>query len=164
MLCFGLLAASLPTIRPFDVGSSVQTAAAAAHSLDVLCFPPSGLWSASQFAESLRSPRTAAVGAWTDDEALVGMCFTELVLDECTLTNLAVHPTLRRRGLAEALLREAMVLARTAGATRIMLEMRESNEAARTLYAKCGFVCVGRRRRYYKRPDEDALLLDAPLN
>jgi len=50
----------------------------------------------------MRSPRTAALGAWTvgdsGDEALVGMCFTSTVLDEASLTSLAVGAGLREHG------------------------------------------------------------------
>ena len=49
-------------------------------------------------------------------------------------------------------------LATAPGAISVMLEVRESNEAARALYGNSGFAEVGRRPKYYAMPEEDALL------
>ena len=39
----------------------------------------------------------------------------------------------------------------------IMLEVRDSNEAAIKLYEKCGFEEINRRKKYYG--DEDAIIM-----
>ena len=157
----------LSGLRAFpSAGATVAAHAAAARALDRVCYPKDGMWSAAQFEEEIRSPRTAALGAWTvgdsGDEALVGMCFTSTVLDEASLTSLAVHPRLRRRGIGEALVCESMARAQAAGAARFLLEVRLGNEAALRLYGRCGLTVAGRRPRYY-RDGEDALLLSASL-
>ena len=162
---YAAIAGAHVAIRLFEVTSAQ---AAAAHALDAACFPPNGLWSEAQLSEELQNPRCTAIGAWIScgsdsghAEFLAGMAFTDTVLDETALTTLAVHPEKRRQGLAEVLLREAMALATTAGSTRFTLEVRESNKAALALYAKCGLACVGRRKRYYRHPNEDALIYDS---
>lgn len=75
------------------------------------------------------------------------------------IANLAVTPDARGRGIGASLLDAAIVEARRAGARVIYLEVRDSNLRARGLYESRGFVEVGRRRRYYRRPVEDAVIL-----
>jgi ribosomal-protein-alanine N-acetyltransferase len=76
-------------------------------------------------------------------------------LDEMEILNIAVAPEFRRRGVARALL--AQVLRDRAG--RVFLEVRESNTAARTLYAGAGFRVVGVRQNYYREPPEAAIVM-----
>ncbi len=90
------------------------------------------------------------------------VCFW-VVFEELRLMTLAIDCSARRRGVGTELLRYALVCGRFEGASRALLEVRESNAAARALYASRGFQQVGRRRRYYRRPVEDALVLRAPL-
>ena len=90
------------------------------------------------------------------------MAFTSTVLDETSLTTLAVHPSARRRGLAEALLRECQARATDSGSAHFFLEVRASNAPAIALYRKCGLARVGRRKRYYA-DNEDALLFSGSL-
>lgn len=75
------------------------------------------------------------------------------------LANIAVREDLRGRGLGSVLLDDALRQAARHGVSRLYLEVRESNEAARAMYAARGFDTVGRRRGYYERPREDALVL-----
>lgn len=92
-------------------------------------------------------------------ERLAGMIVTWLVVDEAHIGTIAVHPNLRRRGIAEALLRHALQDAARLGAVKVYLEVRRSNLAAQALYLKFGFKIVGVRPRYYKDNNEDALLM-----
>lgn len=82
-----------------------------------------------------------------------------IAADEMHLLNLAVQPQQRRRGIARALLSEALNQARTLGAQVAWLEVRPSNAAARALYASFGFKEEGRRPGYYDDTQEDAILL-----
>lgn len=79
--------------------------------------------------------------------------------DEAELLNLAVAGGSRRRGIGSALLRHVLDSAVEQGVRTVYLEVRASNEAARSLYESHGFAEVGRRRGYYQRPVEDALIL-----
>jgi ribosomal-protein-alanine N-acetyltransferase len=65
----------------------------------------------------------------------------------------------RNRGVGIKIIRELLLRAQSAGATSVLLEVRESNLAARRLYEKLGFSQQGRRSNYYHQPEEDALLL-----
>ena len=75
------------------------------------------------------------------------------------IANIAVDESARGRGVGSALLDAALDEARGHGTEEVFLEVRSSNVRARELYASRGFVEVGRRRRYYRRPVEDAIIL-----
>ena len=79
--------------------------------------------------------------------------------DEAEIANVAVAPGLRGRGVGARLLDAALAEVSRRGAEAVYLEVRESNTAARRLYASRGFEAVGRRKNYYRRPQEDALVL-----
>ncbi|NCB50930.1 MAG: ribosomal-protein-alanine N-acetyltransferase [Clostridia bacterium] len=81
------------------------------------------------------------------------------VLDEGYITNVASSPEFRRRGVASALITEMISRAKKLELAFLTLEVRESNSAARMLYSKYGFTVEGRRKRYYEKPVEDAVLM-----
>jgi ribosomal-protein-alanine N-acetyltransferase len=91
-------------------------------------------------------------------EAL-GYVVAWFVMNEGEIANLAVAPEARRRHVGALLLDAAIQAARTRGVEAMFLEVRASNVAARTLYASRGFAEIARRKRYYRRPVEDALVL-----
>jgi len=78
---------------------------------------------------------------------------------EWEIENLVVAGSARRHGLGSRLLGEFMHHARGRNARALFLEVRESNMAARALYARWAFREAGRRKRYYQDPCEDALIL-----
>jgi [ribosomal protein S18]-alanine N-acetyltransferase len=75
------------------------------------------------------------------------------------IANLAVDPDARGRGIGSALLDAALDHAKQQGTEEVFLEVRSSNVMARQLYESRGFSEVGRRRRYYRQPVEDAVIL-----
>jgi ribosomal-protein-alanine N-acetyltransferase len=83
---------------------------------------------------------------------------------ECELENLVVAKQHRRRGLGSQLLQALIAIARQRNLERVLLEVRESNQAARSLYEKAGFEENGRRGAYYTQPQEDAILFSLTLN
>lgn len=91
--------------------------------------------------------------------AIIGFCSFWRVLDELHINNLAVTPEHRGRGAGTALLERVLAEGHALGARRATLEVRRSNEAARRLYERLGFVLAGVRRGYYTSPTEDALVL-----
>jgi len=91
---------------------------------------------------------------------LVALCLGK----EWEIENLVVASALRRQGCANLLLRELLSRAGNQGAGRVLLEVRESNQAARAFYARWGFQMIGRRRNYYRDPEEDAILLHFRCN
>ncbi|KZX59614.1 hypothetical protein A3709_15145 [Halioglobus sp. HI00S01] len=90
-----------------------------------------------------------------------GFLIYALVLDEASVDNVAVLPEAQGMGYGRLLLDTALQQMQALGAVRCMLEVRESNVAARGLYEKRGFQLDGRRRDYYKTAEgrEDALLM-----
>ena len=92
------------------------------------------------------------------------LIYTRLV-DEGSIDNLAVAAECRGRGLGSALLAAALRNMSAAGLRRCLLEVRESNLAARALYENNGFAIDGVRPRYYKTAQgfEDALLMSRRL-
>lgn len=93
------------------------------------------------------------------DGRVVGMLVLWMIIDEAHIATLAVHPDFRRQGIAKQLLVIALEKASEEGAQSALLEVRAGNEAAQTLYQKYGFEVVGRRERYYKDNNEDAVLM-----
>jgi [ribosomal protein S18]-alanine N-acetyltransferase len=79
--------------------------------------------------------------------------------DEGEILNLAVSESGRRRGLGRALVQQIIEVLSGRGVTKVYLEVRESNAPARALYTAFGFREVGRRKQYYRRPVEDAIVL-----
>ncbi|MDI1328021.1 MAG: GNAT family N-acetyltransferase [Brevundimonas sp.] len=95
-----------------------------------------------------------------------GFILMRTVADEAEILTLAVRPGARRRGLGAELVACGAADAAARGAMRLFLEVSEDNAAARALYARAGFLEVGRRPRYYARADgsrRDALLLALDL-
>jgi len=82
-----------------------------------------------------------------------------LAENEGELVDIAVAPEHRQKGLGQLLLAALLAEAQNRGAEQIFLEVRESNKAARGLYEKNGFVPIGRRKKYYKNPVEDAVVM-----
>ena len=97
--------------------------------------------------------------ARTADGTTVGFCSFWKVMDELHINNLAVVPSHRRTGVATALLAHVLREGQALGAERATLEVRRSNEPARLLYERFGFVVAGIRRGYYTKPVEDSLVL-----
>ena len=92
-------------------------------------------------------------------ERMVGYGGAWMVIDEAHVTTLGVDPEFRGRKIGERLLAALLLEARRRDVRRASLEVRESNQAARALYEKYGFVPVARRRGYYSDNGEDAIVM-----
>lgn len=99
------------------------------------------------------------VSATETEESVAGFIVARLITDELHINNIAVHPDWRRLGVGVRLLNGALLWAREKDAKGALLEVRASNIAAQALYRRCGFEMTGRRRRYYRMPLEDALIM-----
>lgn len=141
--------------------------------LDRLCF--GGLWAIEGYRRELDSPSSDLLGLWTweteDCESgqnrsgtgapplLIGMGCLWAILEEAHIIMLAIHPQFQRQGLGQALLWALLKSACDRQLERSILEVRDSNLAAVSLYKKFGFKEAGRRKRYYQDTGEDALVM-----
>lgn len=144
------------TVRSMNEGDLLQVVAIEQHS-----FPLP--WTVEHFRDELSSSHAFPLSAVTADGIITGYLCPSLVLDEGEILDVAVHGDCRGLGIGRLLVTEALRLFRERGASRIFLEVRESNQAAITLYKALGFRESGRRARYYEN-GEDALLMDFIIN
>ena len=128
--------------------------------LEKLCFHDP--WSENSIASELGNRLSVWLVA-LDEEKVVGYVGSQTVIDETDMMNIAVHPDHRNRGVATELIMELTQQLKKRGSRGLMLEVRESNSAAISLYEKHGFVQVGCRRNYYRNPRENALILRKEL-
>ena len=129
---------------------------AAVAELERLCF--SAPWSENAIRSELTNPLSLWLVA-VENDRVVGYVGSQTVLDEADMMNVAVSPDARQKGVGNALV-TALADRLKANAVRCLtLEVRASNEPAKALYQKLGFIQVGRRPNYYRNPREDALIL-----
>ncbi|MFN2572006.1 MAG: ribosomal protein S18-alanine N-acetyltransferase [Gemmatimonadales bacterium] len=128
---------------------------AAIHMIEQEVF--SDPWSTQDFRDCISSDALLYVAE--ADDRIAGYVVAIDAADEGEILNLAVAPSGRRDGVGRALVEYILDALVERGARQIYLEVRESNAPARALYAAHGFTEVGRRRGYYRRPVEDAMVL-----
>ncbi len=138
-------------VRRLDVADSESV-----HKLIVSSF--SNPWSRETVESMLQSEKSALFGAFIGEE-LVGFASLEWILDEGSLTEIAVRSEYRRQGIAQKLMEELLKVAEDNNFSFVTLEVRESNQPAISLYRKFGFKEVGLRKNYYKNPMENAVLM-----
>ena len=125
--------------------------------LEQICF--SDPWSRRMLSEHLENECAATLVAQGEDGTVLGYAGLLYILDEGYITNVAVHPDYRRQGIAGELLSVFYRFAEGNNLAFLTLEVRESNAAARTLYAKHGYKEVGVRKNYYDHPKENAIIM-----
>ena len=120
-------------------------------------------WTRGNFGDSLAAGYECWVVECGGDMA--GYCVAMIAAGEAHLLNLSVAGPWQRRGIGREVLDFVLDTARRAGAERIFLEVRPSNDAARALYAAAGFTEIGARRSYYPAgaDREDAIVLQLEL-
>ena len=124
--------------------------------LEKLCF--SLPWTIEQLRSQLPDEHHIFLTA-LEGEHLLGYVGMMYVLDEGYISNVAVAPEARRKGIGDALIEELMRRAELLGLAFVTLEVRQSNAQAAALYEKHGFTAVGKRKNYYDLPREDAVLM-----
>ena len=118
-------------------------------------------WSEKSFREALAHPAVYFAAARDDGGEVLGYVVAWFVADEGQIANLAVNPDAWGAGIGRMLLDAALAEAGLREADNVYLEVRDSNDRARRLYQSRGFEEVGRRKSYYRRPEEDAIVLRA---
>ena len=125
--------------------------------LERVCFPDP--WSRNMLAEELGNALSAFLVALDGEGEVAGYAGLQVVLDEGTVTNIAVRPDCRRRGVAGRLLQVFLDFAQGNRLAFLTLEVRASNYDAIALYGSRGFRSAGRRKNYYEHPREDAIIM-----
>ena len=121
-------------------------------------------WTHEQLMAQLSDFMHIFLAAEDENGRAVGYAGLMYVLDEGYISNVAVSPDRRREGIADMLLTELYERAKAKKLSFLTLEVRESNIPAQSLYKKHGYTEVGRRKAYYSRPKEDAVLMTCFLS
>jgi [ribosomal protein S18]-alanine N-acetyltransferase len=115
--------------------------------------------SGNPFAHFLVAKQVPPLGEVGSISIIGHLCFW-VVFEEVRLMNLAVIESMRHKGIAKALVIQALAMGLAQAAKRAVLEVRSSNHAAHALYRSLGFRDVTTRPAYYTNPIEDALLME----
>ena len=119
-------------------------------------------WPASAFYREM-DVADALFEAAVENGEVLGYCILHESGDEGEIFKIAVRESSRRRGIADMLMSSAVEHAKKRGLTQIFLEVRESNAPAIALYEKSGFAALGKRKKYYIAPVEDAVVMSKQL-
>ena len=130
------------------------------HAIEKQSFPDP--WTPQQLSAYLTAPGRVLLVAVEDDEVLGYLCL-DYVLDEGSVSNIAVAPRHRGRGVGKKLLHAAETAARDFNLAFLTLEVRQSNLAAIVLYERAGFEHIGIRKKYYVNPRENAVIMTKNL-
>ena len=124
--------------------------------METECF--SHPWSRESLESEIENQTSHFLVAIENNE-VVGYIGMSIVIDEGYIFNVAVKENSRNKGVATALINELVTYGKKNNFSFITLEVRESNEPARSLYSKFGFIKVGERKDYYTDPKENAILM-----
>ena len=113
-------------------------------------------WSEAEYHRLLAEAGRAVL--LIEEDAVQGFIVGRDLGPEWEIENIVIAGSEQRHGLGSRLVEELLSLARRRGAQAVFLEVRESNRAARALYSRMGFTESGRRKSYYRNPEEDALV------
>jgi ribosomal-protein-alanine N-acetyltransferase len=116
--------------------------------------PEAAQWTAGQIERALQHDLVLVAAGPTHT---AGFVVARRLGPEWEIDNLAVEPESRRKRIARELLIELLSLAQVQNVEAIFLEVRASNQGARTFYESLGFRECGRRKDYYRCPKEDAV-------
>jgi ribosomal-protein-alanine acetyltransferase len=112
-------------------------------------------WSTEQYEKLLQN---GIVLVAEQAGTLCGFISAQAAAGEWEIENVVIARDFLRQGVASGLVHKIIAGARNKNASTVLLEVRESNRAARSLYEKLNFLEVGRRTKYYREPQEDAVL------
>ena len=124
--------------------------------IERLCF--SEPWSEKALTDEIKKSSSFLL-VYLEKDSILGYVGLQTVLDEGYITNIAVLPTQRGKGIAMALLSRLIELGNEKALTFISLEVRESNSNAISLYKKFNFNKVGLRKNFYSKPSEDGIIM-----
>lgn len=127
--------------------------------IDLICFPEDERWSAASFESSIEAAYDIVLKAVDNNTGfIIGYACISYVLDQANLNKIAVDPLYRQKGAGSLILKASENYLPDI-VREYDLEVRESNSNAVKMYLRAGYEIIGRRRRFYRNPDEDALLM-----
>lgn len=115
-------------------------------------------WEVQSFRRELKENQFAYYLAAHYENKVIGYIGSWIFLNEAHITTLAVHPDFRKKGVGELILNNFLKDCLNKKVKGVILEVRESNSAARNLYKKFGFKEISKRTRYYEF-QEDAVVM-----
>lgn len=98
-----------------------------------------------------------------ENQKIEGFILSRVLYDEAEIFNICVGENYRGKGLSHKLLNYIEEILPEEGAQNVFLELRSKNEKASNLYGSHGFEVIGKRRNYYRKPDDDAILMSKKL-
>ncbi len=125
--------------------------------IEQMCF--SLPWTRQSFENELLGNKFAYYHVAQYNGASAGYSGLWKVLDEGHITNIAIHPDYRRRGIGSSLVKHMFDFCLVEKIRSLTLEVRESNIPARNMYKKLGFIEAGIRKAYYQDNNEDAIIM-----
>lgn len=131
-----------------------------AQQLEKLCF--SAPWTEQNFLDTLNNGHSIFLAAFSAGE-FAGYISADTVCGTAYINNIAVKPQFRRKGAARALINELERRAVESNCFEMTLEVRSKNLPALALYEKCGFETVGKRKNFYRHPDDDGIIMTKKL-
>ena len=140
-----------------DVQIYLQPSAKEMSEIDFLCF--TSPWNEKDYCEMQKQ---LAYNNWLleiQDFGTVGMLAFQSVPPELEILRLGVHPDWRKRGLAEFILEQLEILAKSDRIETLWLEVHRANKSAVSLYSKLAYEETGSRKNYFRNPLGDALFL-----
>ncbi len=116
-------------------------------------------WSSDALLEEINNPNAHFLVAKGVGGEILGYIGCHFVLDEASITNIAVFSKHRNKGVGKALLKALLKEAKNSEISKIYLEVRESNTPAINLYKAMDFKEISVRKNFYSKPTENALIL-----
>ncbi|BBA78656.1 ribosomal-protein-alanine acetyltransferase [cyanobacterium endosymbiont of Rhopalodia gibberula] len=125
--------------------------------LDRICL--GGLWTKRGYQRELDNPNSSLLVLSIEFGSIIGCSCFWAILEEAHIALLMIHPDYQGQGLGQLLLYRLLKKAANCNLERATLEVQVSNQSALAVYKKIGFQLVGRRKSYYQKTGEDALIL-----
>ena len=119
-------------------------------------------WSEKSVLETVQQKQSVCFAAEKAGH-LLGYLLAYHAADEAEIARIAVQKEARRQGAAGKLMQALEHYCEEHKMEKLLLDVRESNEAARSFYTKNGFVEDGIRQGFYVNPSEDAVLMSRQL-
>jgi ribosomal-protein-alanine N-acetyltransferase len=148
-------------MKPFVISLLDASHLEGVAELERLCFAEP--WSQQALALLLQDKNLGVV-AMDEQGTPIGYGGLLTVLDEGQITNIAVHPDHRKKGIGKAILEELINESRKRDIRELSLEVRQSNLPAKAMYQSHRFEIAGVRKGFYRHPTEDGLVMILSLD